>query len=524
MFETLSILPPGFWAVVALLIGGAIWAMRRMADGSGVPILAVLFTVAVWYVGDAFYNDYPNHHAKLFEAGVLQSAWWQVAWFLAVFLLAAPAVHDWINARHLRRGSGVVRAFRNGVNQPRLQGQLKQLFLGSLWGWGILALIAVVRLKGEALYYFCPYLGSMAEPWGRGRIGGGFDALLTVAFYLEMIIAGLFGVVAALSTNWKYRLLSLVLCFFSWPSFIFDRTRNNILTVVMPAILTWTLLRVRGGMLKKGLLLFAFFVLINSWFAFIIANRSNELITTAIREKGFSLGGTGENAHHEGLNMFEELCWINTLMDSGAYAPNWGSRYFAEAVNFVPRALWPGKPMIGIDYAMARGQGGGAAGGAGVWATMSTGLIGQGVVNFGRLLGPAAAALLMSMWVAALARLDLNMERLGRLPLYGLGMILTFNLGRDITLITLYSFIFGAIAVSWLERLRLPAAPNDQFPGNGRRLEIARRPPVSALPQAAGFPKRTSRFTTTGFIGTNRWKRPFPPRSLRRVPPVRMSP
>jgi hypothetical protein len=32
-------------------------------------MLTVLGTVAVWYVGDAFYNDYAGNHAKLFEAG-----------------------------------------------------------------------------------------------------------------------------------------------------------------------------------------------------------------------------------------------------------------------------------------------------------------------------------------------------------------------------------------------------------------------------------------------------------------------
>jgi hypothetical protein len=63
-----------------------------------------------------------------------------------------------------------------------------------------------------------------------------------------------------------------------------------------------------------------------------------------------------------------------------------------------------------------------------------------------------AAALLMSLWVAWLARLDLNVQALGRLPLYSLGLILTFNMGRDITLIILYPFVFGALVVWWLGR------------------------------------------------------------------------
>ena len=105
----------------------------------------------------------------------------------------------------------------------------------------------------------------------------------------------------------------------------------------------------------------------------------------------------------------------------GTYKPNWGNRYFAELVNPIPRFFWPGKPLIGIDYAIARGQGGGDAEDAGVHATISTGMIGQGVVNFGRFIGPAFAALLMSFWVVILARLDLHIQEFGRLPLYGWG-------------------------------------------------------------------------------------------------------
>jgi len=65
------------------------------------------------------------------------------------------------------------------------------------------------------------------------------------------------------------------------------------------------------------------------------------------------------------------------------------------------------------------------------------------VVNFGRVLGPMCAAMIMSFWVAILARLDLQGNNPARLLLCSLGMILTFNMGRDITLFVLYPFVFG---------------------------------------------------------------------------------
>src|SRR6202012_5256527 len=134
-----------------------------------------------------------------------------------------------------------------------------------------------------------------------------------------------------------------------------------------------------------------------------------------------------KKVHNEGLNMYEELCWISTFIDNGKYQVNWGERYFAELVNPIPRGLWPGKPLIGLDYALARGHHITGPNGT-VDTTISTGMIGQGGVNFGRVLGPAFAALLMSLWVVWLAHLDLRVHEFGRLPLYALGIILTFNL------------------------------------------------------------------------------------------------
>ena len=63
--------------------------------------------------------------------------------------------------------------------------------------------------------------------------------------------------------------------------------------------------------------------------------------------------------------------------------PTWGGRYFAEVVNVIPRGLWKNKPLVGVDYALARGFGGErgtTAEGAGITASIATGMIGQGVV------------------------------------------------------------------------------------------------------------------------------------------------
>ena len=79
-------------------------------------------------------------------------------------------------------------------------------------------------------------------------------------------------------------------------------------------------------------------------------------------------------------------------------------------------------------------------------------MIGQGVVNFGGFLGPIAAALLMAIWVAILARQDLMGNDIGHLLLYAIGLVLTYNMGRDITLLILYPFVFGWILLSLMNR------------------------------------------------------------------------
>jgi oligosaccharide repeat unit polymerase len=459
--------PISFWVVVGVLIAGGIWSFRRIKDGTGIPMLAVIGTVTAWYVGDVFYNDY-GIFLQTFKDSVLQNAWWEVAWFLIVFLVAAPYVNRWFNARYLRQQSGVYQLARFGVDQPSLQRQLDILFIGCAFIYAILVLVAAIRIKGEMYYFFFPYLGYKPQPWGRGRIGTGFDAALSFAEYVQMMVSAVFGVMAAVSTNRRTRYLALLLCFIAWPYYLFDRTRNYILAVILPAILTWVFLRLRGSLLKKIAILGACYLVLSAWMAFIIENRSGGSIANAFKERGFNFKRES-SVHHEGLNMYEELCWINTFIEKGTYNPNWGARYFAELANPIPRALWHNKPLIGIDYAIARGQGvksanDGGDGSGGVYATISTGMIGQGVVNFGTILGPAAAALLMSFWVAVLARLDLNISKLGRLPLYALGLILTFNLGRDITLITLYPFVFGTALLWWLDRhpprVANPPAPN----------------------------------------------------------------
>lgn len=450
MLETLAVLPFPFWVCAVLIVTGCVWASHHFREGTGIPVIAVLGTIGAWYIGDALYNDYASNHTMFFPTGLLSSAWWQVALFLFVFLSVVPTVNRLVNAPLLHHTTATSRLFSGRFWKEGLQIPLRDLLYCCAVIWLVLAALAILRLREQSVFFFFPFLGQKVDAWGRDRIGAGIDALLSLASYFQMLVAASFGIVAALAKPLGLRWTAIVGCGLTWPYYILDRTRSSMIVVLLPAILSWVFIRLKGKALTKVVLLFVGLLLVDSWFRFVIAVRDKEAVAVAVRGKRFSLSESAE-AHHFGLNMFEELCHINSFIADGSYPPNWGQRYFAELVNPIPRALWPGKPTIGIDYAIARGQASSSEEGAGVYATISTGLIGQGVVNFGRLLGPSFAGVLMSFWVAILARLDLQSRRVGRLPLYVLGLVLTFNLGRDITLITLYPFVFGLVILVWLD-------------------------------------------------------------------------
>ena len=41
--------------------------------------------------------------------------------------------------------------------------------------------------------------------------------------------------------------------------------------------------------------------------------------------------------------------------------------------------------------------------------------------------------------------------------IYSLGLVLTFNMGRDITLLVIYPFVFGWLLLTWMQKRRKKA-------------------------------------------------------------------
>jgi hypothetical protein len=446
MFDTLSLLPLPFWLVLVAIIFFGLKAWRLVETGLGIPMLAVLLTISTWYVGDVLYNDYSSYLVET-DKTALESAWWEVFLFVCVFGLLAPVIHQFFNSNYLGRPSRMISLVRHGgLNSAKFQNQIDKacLLLGALWL--AMMIVAVIRTDFDFKGLFLPFLGQKDDPWGRGRVGGSaLDAVLALAGYCQIALAATFGVIAALSCRPRTLFIAILICLLTLPGYIFDRARSYMLATLLPGFLSLVFLRIRGNVFVRVAILAVGFFVLEGWFKYVIEYRAAGSIAAIFHAKIDFLDEDPEAGKHYGLNMFEELGYINFFIKDGSYRPNWGERYFAELVNPIPRVIWPGKPLIGIDYAVARGLTYDDAGDsdAGVGGTVSTGMIGQGVVNFGGILGPVAAALLMALWVSILARQDLLGAEPGRLFLYVLGLVLTFNMGRDITLLVLYPFCFG---------------------------------------------------------------------------------
>ena len=79
--------------------------------------------------------------------------------------------------------------------------------------------------------------------------------------------------------------------------------------------------------------------------------------------------------------------------------------------------IWPSKPLVGIDYAKWRGLEDPQSD-LGVSATISTGMIGGGILNFGTFFGPVAAGIIMALWTGLLIRWWQQRDSLLRLMLF----------------------------------------------------------------------------------------------------------
>lgn len=419
---------------LTLLVGLTIEALsKRKKQPWSLSALAIYATIFIWYYIEFFYT--PESLSK-FSAEVIETALYQVMLFLITFRLVLPLL-----TYHFLPRVGLKWFTSNWYPEKLL------MYVAGLWL--ILFLYGVFRMNGDVLRALFPVASRAgAHMWSRAAGAGAGPAgfIISSAAYTYLLVCALFVILFPLQTKPEAKLLNLVLIAASLPYFVFMGARNQLLAILMPGYFTYLLFSHQKTWVKI-LFSIAGFLILQQILLLIVTYRnvgfeflqsSNIVVTVPSRQK------------HLGLNMFEELCYIIKFYKDGLLKLNYGGGYLTEILVIIPRAIWPNKPLVGIDYALLRGFGGGSSD-IGVFATISRGVIGQGIANFGLWFGSIVSALLMAAWAAWLARLLAQSYSTLRLCLFAVALGLTFNLGRDITLLVLFPVVFGYIFVKILE-------------------------------------------------------------------------
>jgi len=405
-----------------------------------IPSILIYITVALWYLTETVYT--PENLTK-FSSEILETCYLQIILFLGGFRFFVPQLSKRIFFK--KSLPHPVKVLTTSIDPARLLSYLSAV-------WLVLLMYGISRINGDIFGALFPINSRTGgHMWGRaaGAAAGSGGFLVSSASYIYILVCSFFGILLLLQTRHSVRLINLVLILISWPYFILMGSRNLFLAVVLPSVFSYALMSKHKWWIKI-IILGSIFISINYILTLLIAYR-NVGFASLLNGTSQSTASISEQKHL-GLNMLEELSFINSFYQQGTLHINYGSDYLAQFLNFVPRAIWPGKPLLGIEYAIARGFADSTKD-IGVFATISTGLIGQGLINFGPYIGPLAPAFLMALWAAFLARLWSQRQSPLRLCLFLAALGITLNLGREITLLVLWPIVFGYALVRFLENL-----------------------------------------------------------------------
>jgi len=418
--------------LLILTVESCVKLLRR--DSVGIAV-AVYVTVFAWYFVDPFLN--PEEYGCL-PPFLLGQSYGQVLLFLVGFRVALPAATRWILSR---RNTGVLAAMQ------RLTPEQILLAAGTIWI--LLFAIGIARMGGDVIGAVFPVDGRAGVTmWGRGAVESSATGfLIASAAYVFSAVTAFLGVLVFFQRTRFWRRVAGAMFAITLPYFFFQGARSAFLAAILPFIITY-LLYGRHRLVIRFVILAVAFICLDQGFRFVTAFRNTGFRELLAAKNPYEL--VDEGLPQLGLNMIEELCFVNAYLDSGDTSPAYGARYLNELLNFVPRAIWPSKPLLGVDYAMWRGFES-DEGDLGVTTTVASGMIGGGVLNFGQILGPVAAGILMAIWIGLLIRWWEQRKSLLRFGLFMVGASLTFNLGRDITLLVLWPVIFAYFFVRLAE-------------------------------------------------------------------------
>ena len=445
-------LPLLFWAcglLIALLSG---YALHQRRSSWALPCLAVLGTTTVWYLGDIVYTGI-GPISSLFPERVIHRALWQVILFLVSYGLLCKEVSRWFVRG--REDDRLIFEQSDIFETEKAQRQITMALWFAAIGWVVIFLISQYRNGWPLKASLFPYLTGRHVPlWGRDRLGGATGFLIATGAFIHQFFSAMLGVVFILSRRPRTRIVAGIMVALAWPFWLVGYARSVILALVVPAACGFFLFS-RHRLAYRVATVLVLFLALNLWLKLVIATRTSGGVAETFVEivEGRQSSDFIKTRKHRGLDMFKELCYMNHYIEKGTYDVNWGRGYFAELVNFIPRAWWHGKPTVGIEFSIARGSRTRGKGKDLVTSLITPGMVGQGVENFGYVLGPVAAAFLMSLWTGILAMFWTQRHSVVRACLFLVGLGLTFNSGRVITLQVFFPIVFGYLMIRIYEQI-----------------------------------------------------------------------
>jgi oligosaccharide repeat unit polymerase len=451
----------------AVLVAGFILAcivfdLRRGLYRLLSPRTAVLISVIYWYLLEALRlpKDLASFTQLEYDFGMFC-----VVLATCTFLAAFHGIHVPLFAPFTR--------LMRMLEQPRMLWML--VVSGATIGFGSILLYTQFDVAElfEGLTGMRPrWSGSL----GRGRYGSWSTIVYELQVFLPAVVPLAIALAFMKRAPTRHRWFCAVFVIWMFLKSFFSGTRSIVLPIALPlaAAIFWNASpRLRRALIVVGIpcgLVGGYF-----WSAAVVAGRNAGKFDASVVM----------NVDFVGVEMYRELLFIIKAEEHGM-SPEYGSTYFTQLVNPIPRALWPGKPVADAGLVLARAHEALDRFGEPT-LTVSPGFLGEAYLNFGflgLLLVPAAAGVVVRAWDDLL---PVGLRSLPAFLVYAGGVATIFACGRSVNFSTFYAlmalfFLMRISEVLGIAGLRT-AAPTYACPVQRRPLRVTAQtryePPVS---------------------------------------------
>ena len=264
----------------------------------------------------------------------------------------------------------------------------------------------------------------------RGRYGGVRDAFLELQMFLRAALPLAAAILVQKRQGQTQRFIAVLFLIFMFARAFNSGTRSQVIEVFLPiaAAIYWRMsVPMKRNAIRFGVPATAILILV--WSA----------ATVVTRNQGAFDWEKANDAKYVGFEMFRELMFLQRTVPEDA-DHKWGHTYLVQAVNPIPRFLWPGKPTgdAGLELASMQGQ---VTDDGYAFLTISPGLIGEMHWNFG-----IAGVIALSGFLGYLARswdrvLPLAERSIVAFTVFAAGLSIIFLSGRSVNMSTLYGML-----------------------------------------------------------------------------------